>query len=84
MDEKVRKTFWGSESDNTCAFCYKHHLSLTPAQLRRRGCLQKQCNAFKKCDHPIWEDRERRKELRKARKIRLEETYRLSVRIQIE
>ena len=79
MAEKMRKTFWGSQTDNTCAYCYKHHLSLTPSQLKKRGCLSKQCNALQICEHPMWEQRDRRKEMRKERKKRIEENYKKAV-----
>ena len=76
MDErKVRKTLYGSESANTCAFCALHGCSLTPAQMKRHQCLGKGCTALIKHEHPIWIEREKKKEIRRARKQRLDEKY---------
>lgn len=76
MDErKVRKTLYGCESANTCAFCALHGRSLTPAQMKKHECLRKECSALIKHEHPIWIEREKKKEVRRARKQRLEEKY---------
>jgi hypothetical protein len=77
MDEerKQYKTFYGSRTGNSCAYCWKHHLAMTPAQLKRRGCLGRQCDALKRFDHPFWEKREETKAKRRARKERLERQY---------
>lgn len=72
---KEYRTFYASYSSNSCAYCWKHHLALTPKQLKRRGCLEKHCDALGKCDHPYWLAREKRKEQRAARKERLENLY---------
>lgn len=72
---KEYKTFYGSRSNNSCAYCWKHCLSLTPKQVKTRGCLGKQCDALKKFDHPFWDAREAKKEQRRARKARLEDRY---------
>ena len=76
MDEQVaRRVLYGSESTNVCAYCFKHYRGLTPKQLKRKECLAKQCNALKKLDHPYWEHRDTRKQMRKERKERLEKLY---------
>lgn len=76
MDEpKVRKTLYGCESSNTCAFCAYHGKALTPAQMKKHRCLGKQCTALIKHEHPIWVEREKKKEVRRARKRRLDEKY---------
>lgn len=77
MDEERKqfKTFYGCRSGNTCAYCWKHHLAMTPAQLKRRGCLGRQCDALKRFDHPFWEQREKSRALRRARRERLERQY---------
>lgn len=79
MDEpKVRRVLSGSWSSNTCAFCAYHGKALTPNQMKSHRCLGKQCTALIRHEHPIWETREKRKAKRKARKERLEETYKRS------
>lgn len=72
---KVYRTLYGSASDNTCAFCCKHFLSLTPRQLKTRKCLQRQCRYLIRHEHRFWDERDTRKAMRKARKRRLEEKY---------
>ena len=74
-DGKEYRTLYGSTSDNTCAFCCKHYLSLTPRQLKTRACLQKQCRYLIRHEHRFWDERDNRKVMRKARKRRLEEQY---------
>lgn len=76
MDEKRSyRTFFGSYSPNSCAYCWKHHLALTPKQLKKKRCLEKRCDALSRCDHPYWEQREKRKKQRSERKERLENLY---------
>ena len=74
MDQENRrqyKTFYGSRTGNSCAYCWKHHLSMTPAQLKKRECLRRQCDALFKFDHPYWQKREEIKAQRKVRKERI-------------
>lgn len=76
MDEpKVRRVLSGSWSSNTCAFCAYHRKALTPNQMKSHRCLGKQCNALIRHEHPIWQEREKKKAARKARKKRLEEKF---------
>ena len=50
-------------------YCKYHNVALTARTLRCHECLNKQCNALQKCEeHDYWRQRERKKELRKARK----------------
>lgn len=79
MEEKVRKTLYGSESSNTCAYCCYHHYSMTPKQLRKKECLKKNCKFLLKHEHTFWKLREHRKELRKSRKLMVEQRYRMVV-----
>jgi hypothetical protein len=74
MDEQRHeyKTLHGARSANSCAYCYNHHCALTPRQVKQRECLKKQCGALRRYDHPYWEQREKSKALRAARKERLE------------
>ena len=75
QEQKLYKTFYGSRTGNSCAYCWKHHLALTPTQLKRRGCLGRGCDALQRYDHPYWEKREETKAKRRARKERLEKQY---------
>ena len=76
VEEKFRKTFYGTSSPNTCAYCFKHHLSLTPRQVKTRKCLERQCDALKLFDdHPYVQKREETKKKRKDRKAALEKKY---------
>lgn len=75
----MRRTFYGSESSNTCAFCAFHGKSLTPKQLKQKGCLGKNCTALIRHEHPYWDAREGRKAARKERKKRLEQEYRKAI-----
>lgn len=72
---KQYKLFDGSFSGNSCAYCWKHHKGMTPTQLKSRQCLKRQCGALQRCDHPYWEQREKTKAARRARKERLERQY---------
>lgn len=76
-DGKEYRTLYGSASANTCAYCCKHYLALTPRQLKTRKCLQHQCRYLVKHEHKFWDDRDNRKAMRKARRQRLEEQYAL-------
>ena len=75
QEKKEYRTLYGSTSTNSCAYCYKHYKALTPKQLKTKKCLEKQCSALQRCEHPYWEQREKRKEQRAARKERLEAKY---------
>ena len=56
---KQYRTFYGSSTSNSCAYCYKHHLAMTPQQMKKRKCLEKRCGALQRCEHPYWEQREK-------------------------
>lgn len=75
MNEVVRNTLYGGKSSNTCAFCALHGKSLTPRQLKKHKCLAKGCTALIKHEHPYWENREKTKQLRAERKVRMETEY---------
>lgn len=67
-EKKVRRTLYGGQSSNTVAYCHYHHLSITAKQLQQKGCLRRQCGALERHAHPYWDERERCKEQRQARK----------------
>jgi len=73
--EKVRPVLYGCASNNTCAFCKKHKKYLTPKQIKVRNCNGYGCNALVKLDHPLWEQKAKRKQMRAERKVRLEQMY---------
>ncbi len=76
MDEpKVRRTLYGGRSSNTCAFCALHGRALTPRQMKKHQCLAKGCSALVRAEHPIWEEREKRRQMRIERRDRLEKLY---------
>lgn len=70
------RTLYGTYSDNCCGFCKLHHTGVTPTQMKRKQCLEKNCVHFRKYkDHPHWsyltaekEKKQERKTLRKQRK----------------
>lgn len=72
---KEYRTFYGSTSSNTLAFCHKHKLSLTPKQLKQKQCMRKQCNALQKFEHAYWDKQDEKKQMRKERKQKQEEKY---------
>ena len=52
-----------------CGYCYLHKCHLTAKTLKQHECLKKQCDCLKKHEeHPYWEERERIKALKKAKK----------------
>ena len=65
---------YGSYSDNVAGYCLnpKHPYAMTWNQIERKNCLGKQCEDLKKEEsHPIWRQREVRKQKRKLRKERI-------------
>jgi len=72
----MKNVFYGSKSNNICAFCWKHRLGLTPKQLKKRRCLKRNCDALERRPHPMWDKREEQRAGRGAKKKRLEEKYR--------
>lgn len=64
----MRKSLYGGEPKNPCAYCAHHKRNLTVPEMRLHECLQKQCFHLKKNDHPYWKQREVMKQKRKDRK----------------
>ena len=57
-------------------YCYHHCAALTVKTLKGHNCLGKQCNYLKKYeDHDFWRQHEQKKDLRKARKQKLNGYY---------
>jgi len=75
MDGELKNTFYGSQTANVCAFCWKHKLYLTSRQVRKRKCLRRRCDAIQKLDHPVWRMREEKMKACADKKARLEAAY---------
>lgn len=71
----MKKTFYGSQTDNVCAFCWKHKLYLTSRQMKKRKCLKHRCDALQKIDHPVWKMREDKMRECAEKKARMEAAY---------
>ena len=69
--------FYGSHNlKNTVGYCNRHHLALTVNTLKKRNCLGRGCRCLTRHEeHDYWRQREQKKEMRRARKARLEEQY---------
>ena len=69
----MENTLYGTCSNNCCAYCKRHGTYLTVKQMRGRECLGKQCRHLDKIEtHEYWEQRNRTKQKRKARKMEIE------------
>ena len=69
---------YGSQINRSKAvgYCYHHRAALTAKTIKGHDCLGKQCNALKKYEyHDFWRQHEQKKELRKARKQRINNYY---------
>lgn len=64
---KTLQGTWAAKS-KIVGYCRLHRIHLTEAQIRQKECLQKNCNALKKWDHPFWNRRERIKEIKQLKK----------------
>ena len=58
----------GGPKEKCCGYCRLHKCYMTPRQVKSRECLAKHCRHLRKDPHPYWEQREKRKEMRAARK----------------
>lgn len=64
---------YGSEIDQckACGYCKRHNCYLTVKMLKQHDCLRKQCRHLVKNEyHKWWKQREEKKQLRKARKLK--------------
>lgn len=63
------KVLYGTVARSPCAYCRKHHCSLTFKQIKGRKCLAKQCWYLQKYEtHEVWKQRALQKERKKANK----------------
>lgn len=54
---------------NAVGYCRLHKVTVTPKQMKKRKCLEKECRHFVRLErHPLWEQKRRAKELRNERK----------------
>ena len=59
---------------NAAGWCHLHRITVTPRQMRKRGCLQKHCHHLIPWkQHPVWGQRELAKQHRQERKEREKE-----------
>ena len=70
QNEKQYRTLFGSEAstDKIVGFCRLHRVHLTAKQVETKQCSEKRCRSLKKWECPYWQDKERRKELRRMKK----------------
>ena len=69
---KMRLCLYNTWSDNIVGDCKYHNCGVTCPQMRRKKCLQKQCEHFvKNEEHQVWKQREVMKQKRAARKEKL-------------
>lgn len=62
---QAEKTIFGGRPNNPAAYCNLHCGALTVKEIKRKGCLGKQCwHLLKNEQHEYWKQRE----LAKARK----------------
>lgn len=65
----MKECLFNTCSDNVAAYCVYHKRHMTVKQMRRKQCLQKQCECLKKNEeHQYWHQRELIKQKRIARK----------------
>lgn len=69
-NERRYRTLFGSEAsaDKIVGFCRLHKRYITERQMRTKKCIPKGCRAFQRRDCQYWDDRDRRKELRRMKK----------------
>ena len=81
MDMNKTQTLYGLygskiSRDKAVGYCYYHCVALTTKTLKGHNCLGKQCSSLKKYEHhDFWRQHEQRKELRKARKQKINSYY---------
>ena len=57
------KSIYGGSPTNPAGYCTLHNGSLTPKEIKRKGCLGKQCrHLVKNEEHEYWKQRERDKQ----------------------
>lgn len=55
----MEKSIYGGSPHNPAAYCRLHNGSLTAKEIKRKGCLQKQCHYLQRNEqHEYWKQRE--------------------------
>lgn len=55
---KLEKTIYGGRPKNPAAYCALHNGSLTVKEMKKKGCLGKQCRHLRKNEqHEYWHQR---------------------------
>lgn len=71
---KVKVRAWNNQGvpiTSCVGYCRYHKYYLTEKQLKRKGCLKKQCKRLLRLDkNPFWKKREEIKNARKQKTIR--------------
>jgi len=66
------EVLYGTCSENCAGYCKLHHVGLTVKQIKNKDCLAKNCWHMQKNEnHEWWQQRERMKTKRNARKERI-------------
>ncbi len=69
MNNLKYPTLYGTRTNDAVAYCYYHRCALTLKQMKKKGCLAKQCDRMKRYeDHPYWAKREEARASKKAKK----------------
>ncbi len=58
---------WANE-DRVVGYCLRHRAYVTVTQMKEKECLRKNCRAFRRRAHPLWEQRKRSKEIRRRKR----------------
>lgn len=64
------ETIFGSSASGTSVvgYCNYHRGWLTVPQLKAKRCLEKGCGRLEKCESPFWQERERKKEVKRFKR----------------
>lgn len=74
----MKECLFNTYSNNCCAYCKKHHCSMTVRQMKKKECLGKQCwHLVKNEKHQIWKQREVTKQKRRDRKQAIDNYVRI-------
>ena len=68
----MKMCLYNTPSNNVAAWCTHHKCGITVKQMRSKECLKKQCHYLKKNEnHEYWQQRERLKQKKKAKRAQL-------------
>ena len=68
--EKSYLTLYGTTAtySKIVGYCRKHKVHLTEPQVRKKGCVRKNCHALKKWDCECWARKDRIKQIKQYKK----------------